>query len=201
MSIQKPKGTFDILPGEAQKRQFIYGEIRNILGNYNYSEILTPAFEKTELFVRGIGEETDIVSKEMYSFNEGEFTLRPEMTAPVIRAYLENSLYNESPLRKLYYICNMFRRERPQKGRYREFWQFGVEAIGSDDYLVDAEMISIAIEILKRFGVKNLVTKVNTIGTIKERGRFIKELTEYLNKYKEDLSEESKRRLEKNPRY
>ncbi len=199
MSIQKPKGTFDILPCEAQKRQFIYGEIRNILGNYNYSEILTPAFEKTELFVRGIGEETDIVSKEMYSFNEGEFTLRPEMTAPVIRAYLENSLYNESPLRKLYYICNMFRRERPQKGRYREFWQFGVEAIGSDDYLVDAEMISIAIEILKRFGVKNLVTKVNTIGTIKERGRFIKELTEYLNKYKEDLSEESKRRLEKNP--
>lgn len=199
MSIQKPKGTFDILPDEARKRQFIFSEIRKILDRYNYSEILTPVFEKTDLFIRGIGEETDIVSKEMYTFNEGEFTLRPEMTAPVIRSYLENSLYNESPLKKLYYICNMFRRERPQKGRYREFWQFGIEAIGSSDYLVDAEVIAVATEILKRFGIENLVTKVNTIGTVKERANFLEKLRAYMDKYKSDLSLESQRRLEKNP--
>lgn len=199
MSIQKPKGTFDILPDEARKRQFIYSEIRRILNNYDYSEILTPAFEKTELFVRGIGEETDIVSKEMYSFNENELTLRPEMTAPVIRSYLENSLYNESPLKKLYYICNMFRRERPQKGRFREFWQFGIEAIGSPDYLIDAEVIAVATEILKNFGITHLITKVNTIGTVAERSAFLVKLQEYMNKYKADLSLDSQRRLEKNP--
>ncbi len=199
MSIQKPKGTFDILPDEARKRQFIYTEIRKILDNYNYSEILTPAFEKTDLFVRGIGEETDIVSKEMYSFNENELTLRPEMTAPVIRAYLENSLYNESPLKKLYYICNMFRRERPQKGRFREFWQFGIEAIGSSDYLIDAEVIAAATEILKNFGITHLITKVNTIGSVSERAAFLSKLQEYMNKYKADLSLDSQHRLEKNP--
>ena len=199
MSIQKLKGTYDIFPDEVRKRQFIFREIRMILDRYNYSEILTPVFEKTELFVRGIGEETDIVSKEMYTFNDGEFTLRPEMTAPVIRSYLENSLYNESPLKKLYYICNMFRRERPQKGRYREFWQFGVEAIGSSDFLMDAEIIAISMEILKHFGIKNLVTKVNTIGSVKERANFLAKLQEYMNKYKSELSLDSQRRLEKNP--
>lgn len=199
MSIQKPKGTFDILPDEAVKRQFIYSEIRRILNNYNYSEILTPVFEKTELFVRGIGEETDIVSKEMYSFNENEFTLRPEMTAPVIRSYLENSLYNESPLKKLFYICNMFRRERPQKGRFREFWQFGIEAIGSSDFLIDAEVIAASTGILKNFGITHLVTKVNTIGSVSERAIFLSKLQEYMNKYKADLSLDSQRRLEKNP--
>src|SRR6187455_2039697 len=121
MLIQKPKGTYDLLQEEAFQRTFLESKLRDIFSKYNYYEVRTPTFEKTSLFKRGIGEETDIVSKEMYSFNDDEFTLKPEMTASVIRAYLENSLYNESPLQKLFYISNMFRRERPQAGRFREF--------------------------------------------------------------------------------
>jgi histidyl-tRNA synthetase len=199
MNIQKPKGTFDILPEDAFKRHFIYEKLRSTFYAYNYKEILTPAFEKTELFKRGIGEETDIVSKEMYSFNEDEFTLRPEMTAPAIRAYLENSLYNEAPLKKLFYICNMFRRERPQAGRYREFWQFGVEAIGSKDIIMDAELIALAASILNAFGIKDTVTKINTIGSPDERKKYISDFKEYLTPYLNELSNDSKVRFEKNP--
>lgn len=199
MNIQKPKGTFDILPEDAFKRHFIYERLRSIFGAYNYKEILTPVFEKTELFRRGIGEETDIVSKEMYSFNEDEFTLRPEMTAPAIRAYLENSLYNEAPLKKLFYICNMFRRERPQAGRYREFWQFGVEAIGSSDIIMDAELIALADTVLKSFGIKDTVTKINTIGSPEERKKYISDFKEYLSPYLDKLSKESRVRFDKNP--
>ncbi|MGB4853257.1 MAG: ATP phosphoribosyltransferase regulatory subunit, partial [Ignavibacteria bacterium] len=162
MFIQKPKGTYDLLPGRSFQRNFIETKLREVFSDFNYSEIRTPAFEKTSLFRRGIGEETDIVSKEMYSFNEDEFTLKPEMTAPVIRAYLENSMYNESPLKKLFFISNMFRRERPQAGRFREFSQYGAEAIGSGDYLIDAEMILLADTILKKFGIYDSKIKINT---------------------------------------
>jgi histidyl-tRNA synthetase len=199
MLIQRPKGTLDILPGDAFKRTFIENKLREIFSSFNYHEIRTPAFEKTELFKRSIGEETDIVSKEMYSFNENEFTLKPEMTAPVIRAYLENSLYNISPLQKLYYISNMFRRERPQAGRYREFSQFGAEAIGSEDPYIDAEMIILCDNILQTFGIKNFRIILNTIGTIEERKNFVSEFKKYLSKYIEELSPDSRKRLEKNP--
>ena len=123
--ITKPKGTIDFLPEDTIKRQHIEKKLRNIASVFNYKEIRTPTFEKTELFKRSIGEETDIVAKEMYSFSSDEYTLKPEMTAPVIRAFLENNLYNISPVHKLYYISNMFRHERPQAGRFREFSQFG----------------------------------------------------------------------------
>ncbi|MDQ3019178.1 MAG: histidine--tRNA ligase [Bacteroidota bacterium] len=199
MLIQKPKGTYDLLPEKAFQRTFLENKIRNIFSKYNYKEIRTPAFEKTSLFKRGIGEETDIVSKEMYSFNEDEFTLKPEMTASVVRSYLENSLYNESPLQKLFYISNMFRRERPQAGRFREFSQFGAEAIGSPDYLIDVEMISLADSIVKEFEINNVFIKINTIGTLDEREVYLKALKEFLSKYYNELSKDSQRRFEKNP--
>ncbi len=197
--IRKPQGTLDILPEDSIKRIFIEDEVRRIFSNYNYKEIRTPTFEKTELFKRGIGEETDIVSKEMYSFHNDEFTLKPEMTAPVIRAYIENSLYNTSGIQKLFYISNMYRHERPQAGRYREFSQFGAEAIGSSDFYIDAEMISLGINILNNFGLTNLKIKINTIGNLDERKLYLEELKKYLSKHLNNLSETSKKRLDINP--
>ncbi|MEO6695877.1 MAG: histidine--tRNA ligase [Ignavibacteria bacterium] len=199
MFIQKPKGTYDLLPDKAFQRTFLESQLRKTFSSFNYREIRTPAFEKTSLFKRGIGEETDIVSKEMYSFNEDELTLKPEMTAPVIRSYLENSLYNESPLQKLYYISNMYRRERPQAGRFREFSQFGAEAIGSNDYTIDIEMIMLADSILKSFSINNAKVKINTIGSLSEREVYQNELKNYLSKYLDGLSADSKKRFEKNP--
>lgn len=199
MKFQKPKGTYDILPEDSSKRNFLFDKIRTICRRFNYREILTPAFEKTELFKRSIGETSDIVSKEMYSFNDDEFTLRPELTASVIRAYLENSMYNVSPVTKLFYIANMFRRERPQAGRFREFWQFGIELIGSDDVHSDAEVIYLGVELLNQFGLKNVTTKINSIGSPNERSKYLEVLREYLSKYKNDLSEISLFRLENNP--
>jgi histidyl-tRNA synthetase len=199
MIIQRPKGTQDLLPKDSNKRQHIEEKLRKIASLYNYKEIRTPTFEKTELFKRSIGEETDVVSKEMYSFKNDEFTLKPEMTAPVIRAYIENSIQNESPFQKLYYISNMYRHERPQAGRYREFSQFGVEAIGSSDYLVDAELISLGSKMLGEFGIENIIFKINTIGSTEERARFLDDLKKYLSEYKNKLSPDSQKRLEFNP--
>jgi len=199
MKFQKPKGTYDILPDDSAKRNFLYQKIRTVCNNFNYSEILTPAFEKTELFRRGIGETSDIVSKEMYSFNNDEFTLRPELTAGVIRAYLENNLYNISPITKLFYIANMFRRERPQAGRFSEFWQFGIELIGSNDVHSDAEVICLGVQLLNEFGLLNVTTKINSIGSPAERSKYLEILKQYLISYKSDLSEISLIRLEKNP--
>lgn len=199
MKIQKPKGTLDLLPDFAYKRKYIENKLGRIANLFNYREIRTPTFEKTELFKRSIGEETDVVSKEMYSFSNNEYTLKPEMTAPVIRSYIENNLNNESPIQKLYYISNMYRHERPQSGRYREFSQFGVEAIGSDDYLVDAELISLGAYMLNEFGINNVKIKINTIGTVKEREKYLESLKNYLNSHFNKLSADSKRRFESNP--
>ncbi|MBX7045309.1 MAG: histidine--tRNA ligase [Ignavibacteria bacterium] len=199
MQIQKPRGTYDIIPSEINKRKYVEDTAKKVFSNFNFSEIRTPTFENTQLFKRGIGEETDIVSKEMYSFSDGEFTLKPEMTASVIRAYLENSLYNEAPLQKLFYISNMFRAERPQKGRFREFSQFGAEAIGSGDYTIDVEIITLADTILKALGVNEYTIKLNTLGTIEERKVYLDELRKYFKQYEPALSETSKVRLEKNP--
>lgn len=197
--FKKPAGTLDILPEVCSKRRHIEYELINFFSSYNYKEIRTPTFEKTELFKRGIGDYTDVVSKEMYSFHNDEFTLKPEMTAPVIRAYLENNLYNKAGIVKLFYISNMYRHERPQAGRYREFSQFGAEAIGSDSYLIDAEMISLAVKILERFGLKNIRTKINTIGSPEEREKFLEKLKNYLRNHLDSLSVISKNRLDKNP--
>ncbi|MBS1514385.1 MAG: histidine--tRNA ligase [Bacteroidetes bacterium] len=199
MQIQKPRGTYDIIPSEINKRKYVEDTAKKVFSNFNFSEIRTPTFENTQLFKRGIGEETDIVSKEMYSFSDGEFTLKPEMTASVIRAYLENSLYNEAPLQKLFYISNMFRAERPQKGRFREFSQFGAEAIGSGDYTIDVEIIALADAILKALGVTEFTIKLNTLGTIEERKVYLDELRKYFKQHEPVLSETSKVRLEKNP--
>lgn len=199
MNIQRPKGTLDILPRDAIKRIHIEEKLRKLAAIYNYREIRTPTFEKTELFIRGIGEETDVVSKEMYSFKDNEFTLKPEMTAPVIRSYIENSLQNESPFQKLYYLANMYRHERPQAGRFREFSQFGAEAIGSGDYLVDAELISLGAKMLSDFGIGNIVFKINTIGSTEERARFLDDLKKYLMQFKDKLTGDSIKRLEFNP--
>lgn len=197
--IKKPAGTLDFLPTDVNRRNFVLKNVRDIFSLFNYREIQTPAFEKTELFRRGIGEETDIVSKEMYVFNNDEFTLKPEMTAPVIRAYIENSMFNLPGMQKLYYISNMFRHERPQAGRYREFTQFGAEAIGSDSILIDVEMISLSIRILEKFGLKKIYTKINTIGTPAERKTYLESLKNYLTDFSGSLSETSKIRLQKNP--
>lgn len=199
MQIQKPKGTYDLTTKDAYQRTYLENFIRKIFDSYNYKEIRTPTFENTKLFKRSIGEETDIVSKEMYSFNDGEFTLKPEMTAPVIRAYVENRMFNDAPHQKLYYISNMFRRERPQAGRFREFSQFGAESIGSGEEMADAEMILLADAILNEIGLKNFKIRINSIGTIEERSIFIISLREYLIGFEEDLSNDSKRRLVINP--
>ncbi|MCX6164424.1 MAG: histidine--tRNA ligase [Ignavibacteriae bacterium] len=199
MNIQRPKGTQDLLPKDSAKRQHIEEKLKKIASIYNYKEIRTPTFENTALFKRSIGEATDVVSKEMYSLKNGEFTLKPEMTAPVIRAYIENSMKNEFPIQKLFYISNMYRHERPQAGRFREFSQFGVEAIGSSDYLVDAELISLGAKMLNEFGIGNIIFKINTIGSIAERARFLDDLKKYLVQYKNKLSETNLLRLETNP--
>jgi histidyl-tRNA synthetase len=197
--ITKPKGTIDFLPEDSIKRQHIEERLRLIASVFNYKEIRTPTFEKTELFKRGIGEETDIVSKEMYSFNRDEFTLKPEMTAPVIRAYLENNLYNISPVHKLYYISNMYRHERPQAGRFREFSQFGAELIGSSDYTADTELIAFGYNFLAEFGIKEIKIIINNIGNLSERSAYITDLKQYLESYQNDLSEDSRNRLKRNP--
>lgn len=199
MLIQKPKGTYDLLPEKAFQRTFLESRLREIFSRFNFKEIRTPTFEKTSLFKRSIGEETDIVSKEMYLFNKDEFALKPEMTASVIRAYLENSLYNESPLQKLFYISNMFRHERPQAGRFREHTQFGAEAIGSPDYMTDVEMILLAHAVLSEFDIKNVLVKINTLGGIDEREIYLTEFKNYLSKYRSELSSDSHRRFENNP--
>lgn len=202
MKFQKPKGTKDILPSEIYKWHFAEQKIREVMDVYNFKEIRTPAFEHTEIFTRGVGEGTDIVGKEMYTFTDkgGEsMTLRPEGTAPVMRAYLENSLGSESPLHKLYYITNMFRYEKPQAGRFREHTQFGAEIIGSDDYKTDVELISLAIEIYNQIGITDFSLKINSMGKKGERGAYLEKLIEFLKSNENSLSMDSKRRLVINP--
>ena len=158
--IQIPRGTQDILPGESYKWQIIEERLREIATNYNYHELRTPIFEATELFVRGVGGSTDIVNKEMYTFEDKggrSMTLRPEGTAPVVRSYIENKMQHDvnQPI-KVFYKEPMFRYERRQKGRYRQFVQFGVEAIGVENPLIDVEVLSMLMHIYQSFGLKNL---------------------------------------------
>lgn len=199
--IKAITGTKDILPADIAKWQYLEKLLRDTFQLFNYKEIRTPIFEETALFARGIGEETDIVSKEMYTFkdrSETSITLRPENTAGVVRAFIEQSLGAQQSLNKLYYIGPMFRQERPQAGRLRQFHQFGAEALGSTSPLLDAEMIQIAFNILKNLGLKNLSVKINSIGTpdVREKYKFF--LRKYLEDKKDKLSEESRKRFDTN---
>lgn len=201
MNFRKPKGTKDILPKEIYKWHYVESVIREVTGVFNFSEIRTPTFEYTELFKRGVGSETDIVGKEMYTFDDksgDSITLRPEGTAPVMRAFVENSMLGDSPLHKLYYITNMFRYERPQAGRYREHTQFGGEILGSDSFYTDVELILLAKEVYNRCGINNFKVKINSIGKSEERKNYINILRDYLSAHINELSDDSKRRYETN---
>jgi histidyl-tRNA synthetase len=199
--IKAIKGTKDLLPSDAPRWHYLENIVKNIFSNFNYKEIRTPVFEETSLFARSIGEETDIVGKEMYTFEDKsgtKVTLKPEMTAGVVRAFIEHSLGAQQPLTKLYYIAPMFRQERPQAGRYRQFHQFGGEAIGSASALLDGELIQIAYDILKALGLKDLTVKINSLGIPETRENYKKLLREFLKDKKDKLSEDSRKRFDKN---
>jgi histidyl-tRNA synthetase len=190
-------GTKDILPEEVTRWHYVENIVRDTFRAFNYSEIRTPVFEETSLFARGIGESTDIVGKEMYTFADKggtSLTLRPEMTASVVRAFIEHSLSAKQTLNKLFYIASMFRQERPQAGRQRQFNQFGAEALGSGSPALDSEMILMAYSILNGLGLKNLSVKVNSIGIPESREKYKLILKEYLADKLELLSEESRKR-------
>ncbi len=172
MLINGPRGTKDILPDTVAQWTHVEKVIRELCARYGYHEIRTPIFEHTELFLRGIGETTDVVEKEMYTFTdrgERSLTLRPENTASVVRSYLQNKLYAADALVKLFYIGSMFRYDRPQAGRYREFHQFGVEALGEENPAVDAEIIVLAVEFLRALGLQELKLHLNSVGCPKCR--------------------------------
>lgn len=199
--IKAVTGTKDTLPADIHKWYQLEETVRTIFASLNYKEIRTPVFEETALFARGIGEATDIVSKEMYTFEDrggDSLTLKPEMTAAVVRAFIEHSLGVQQPLHKLFYISPMFRQERPQAGRFRQFHQYGAEALGGDSPLLDAEMIKAAYDILKALGLKDLELVINSLGTPESRVAYRKELRKYLSDKVEKLSNESKQRMETN---
>lgn len=199
--IKAVTGTKDILPVEIPRWNHLEEIVKKTFSQFNYKEIRTPIFEQTQLFARGIGEATDIVSKEMYTFLDrsgDSLTLRPELTASVVRAFVEHSLDKKQGLNKLFYVGPMFRQERPQAGRFRQFHQFGAEALGSHDALLDAEMIIMAYDIIAQLGLKNLEVKINSLGVPASREEYKTVLRDYLNQYLDKLSEESKKRLETN---
>lgn len=200
--ISTVKGMNDILPSEMSTWHRIELIGRNLFENFGYREIRTPIVEKTELFIRSVGKETDIVGKEMYTFqdkNEDSLTLRPEATASIVRAYIQHNLSAVDSISKLYYWGPMFRRERPQKGRSRQFFQFGVEAIGVSDPYVDAELIFMLDQFYGLLGVEDLSIRVNSLGCKECRPIFRRELVKYFSSKKEKLCEDCKRRLKENP--
>lgn len=202
--IKKPKGTEDILPSEIYIWQYVEDTARNVFESYNFEEIRTPIFEDYELFQRGVGDETDMVSKEMYDFEDKggrRIALRPEGTASICRAFVQHKLFGpEYPKPyKLYYTGPMFRYERPQAGRQRQFNQMGVEVLGTDKCAMDVEVMAMAWDLFEELGLTNIKLVINTIGHPKERRQFIDALIEYLTPHQEELSEDSRRRLETNP--
>ncbi len=202
MKLKRVKGTKDILPGEVERWRRLEEKIREVMARYNYREIRTPIFEFTELFAKGTGQDTDIVTKEMYTFlDKGgrSLTLSPEGTPPVIRAYLENNLGRRSPLKKLFYIAPMFRQENPQAGRLRQFHQYGVEAIGSPQPQIDVEVISLCVDIYQELGLDGLELKLNSIGCRDCRASYRTKLRNYLADKADELCAECQRRLTRNP--
>lgn len=204
MKLQRPKGTVDILPGESEKWQFVEATMRRVFATYRFSEIRTPLFEHYEVISRSVGDTTDIVTKEMYDFydkGDRHVTLRPEGTAPVVRSYVENKKFApevQKPF-KVYYIGSMFRYERPQAGRLREFHQIGVENFGSKNPATDVETIAMAKAFFDQVGVKNIKLVINSLGDSETRERYREALIAYLEQHLDNLSDDSKRRLHENP--
>ena len=204
MKLQKPKGTQDILPQESAKWQYLEEFARKTFKKYNYAEIRTPIFEHYEVISRSVGDTTDIVTKEMYDFydkGDRHITLRPEGTAPVVRSYVENKLFApevQKPV-KLYYMGSMFRYERPQAGRLREFHQIGVECFGSENPATDAETIAMAAQFFKEIGIGQVTLQLNSLGNAASRAAYRQALIDYLTPLKDSLSKDSQRRLEENP--
>lgn len=201
--IQRPKGTIDVYGKMGKKFIYLQSLINDLCEKYNYEYIKTPTFEASELFHRGVGETTDIVTKETYDFNDRgdrSMTLRPEGTAGVVRSFVENKMYAEpnQPV-KLYYFSSCFRYERPQAGRLREHTQFGVEVLGSDNPMVDAEIISIAVNLFKIIGLKGIVVKLNSLGDTESRQEYKKALINHFKPRVKELCEDCQIRLEKNP--
>jgi len=200
--IKNIKGTKDLFPEMTYNLQDIETHLNTFMNIHGYGEIRTPIFELTELFSRSVGEHTDIVNKEMYTWkdqNGQSLTLRPEMTASVVRAYIQKQLWKTEPISKFYYIGPSFRRERPQKGRLRQFHQFGIEALGSSNYEQDAEVISMAHNLYKMFGIKNLNLKINSLGSNNIRTKYSNDLKESLLPFKSNFNESELIRLNKNP--
>ena len=200
--IQKPKGTLDILPSEIALWQYIENTVRDIARVYGFSEIRMPTFEATELFCRGVGDTTDVVGKEMYTFIDKDgssLSLRPEGTAGVARSVIENGLYAGAMPLKMFYLSNFFRREKPQAGRSREFWQFGTELYGSTLPEADAQVILLADGLFKRFGLKNVTLRINSIGCPECRPNYRKALLDYFSQYESELCDTCRERLQKNP--
>ncbi|WP_188453545.1 histidine--tRNA ligase [Virgibacillus oceani] len=203
MTINAPRGTVDILPKDAKKWQFVENTIKNVCNRFNYEEIRTPVFEHTELFQRGVGDSTDIVQKEMYTFEDRggrSLTLRPEGTAPVTRAYVQNKLHG-SPVQpaKLYYFGQMFRYERPQAGRMRQLNQFGAEVLGSANPAVDAEVIGLAMMCYQELGLRDLKLVINSLGDNESRKNYRNALIEHFTPHKNELCSDCQTRLTQNP--
>lgn len=202
MDIVRPRGTNDFLPKDTEKWHYLEGILRQICQEFGYGEIRTPLFEDTNLFQRGVGDTTDIVQKEMYTFNDQgdrSLTLRPEGTASVVRAYVENKLYGDVQPIKVYYMGPMFRYERPQAGRYRQFHQFGVECFGSNHPSADGEIIALAWEFYKRLGLKGLEVSINSVGCPKCRPRYRQMLQDFFRPHLDKMCKSCQERFEKNP--
>ena len=208
MSYRTPKGTYDVYPGGREPHErpelwaFVEGQARDLFRRYNYSEVRTPIFEEAELFVRSVGEASDIVRKEMFVFEDKggrELALRPEGTAGVVRAYVEHGLYKQAQPLKLFYVGPMFRYEQQQKGRYRQHTQIGVEVLGSADPLVDVEVISLLYSIHQAVGVKDEIVYLNNLGDLETRRLYVPELRAFLQNHRNELDPDSVARLETNP--
>lgn len=202
MAIKAPKGTKDTMPRDSYKVQYIEREFSELCRLYGFGEVRTPMFESTELFNRGVGETTDIVQKEMYTFEDlghRSITLKPEGTSPAVRAFIESHDYAEMQPTKYYYDTPCFRYERPQAGRLREFHQFGVENFGTPDMMADAEVIALASDFIKKIGIEDVELRINSVGCRECRPVYRKALQDYLRPYYEDLSDISKDRFEANP--
>jgi histidyl-tRNA synthetase len=200
--IKAPRGTFDVLGEQATARAALEARARSILEGAGYGRIETPAFEATELFARGVGEATDIVRKEMFTFEDGggrSLTLRPEGTAPVCRAYIEHGMHKRRQPVKLWYLSSFFRHERAQAGRYRQFWQVGAEALGSDDPAVDAESIALLSNLLAAMEVRGVRLRLSSLGSPETRGEYRERLQTHLRAHESSLSEDVRARIELNP--
>lgn len=204
MNIQMPRGTYDLIGNEMRLHNEVKAAVLEIFDNYGYSQIKTPMFEHTNLFLRSVGESSDIVNKEMYTFkdkSDRSLTLRPELTASTVRSYLENKIYGEpKPFHKLCYYGEAFRYERAQAGRYRQFHQLGVECYGLDGIHIEAETIAMAYSIFTKLGIEDKVTlKINTLGSSEDRAKYVELLKEHFTPVVEELCEDCKMRIEKNP--